>query len=40
MNNVSVIAIVEGSTEEYFINQVLAPVLGYKNIWLSSTKVS
>lgn len=41
MNNyATVMAIVEGATEENFINTVLAPYLGYKNIWMHATQIS
>ena len=40
MNSVSVMVIVEGSTEEYFVNEILAPALATKNIWMYSTKIS
>jgi len=35
-----VIAIVEGSTEQTFIEKLLAPYLGYKGIYLSATQIS
>ena len=34
------IAIVEGATEEKFINSILAPYLGYRNIGMHATQVS
>ena len=34
------IAIVEGATEEKFINGILAPYLGYRNIGMRATQVS
>ena len=34
------IAIVEGDTEEKFINSILAPYLGYRNIGMHATQVS
>lgn len=33
-------AIVEGATEENFINTILAPYLSYKNIWMHATQIS
>lgn len=41
MNNyATVMAIVEGATEENFINTILAPYLSYKNIWMHATQIS
>jgi len=41
MNNyIEVIAIVEGKTEQIFIESILAPYLGYKNIGIYATQVS
>ena len=37
---IEVVAIVEGATEENFINKILAPYLGYRNIGLHATQVS
>lgn len=37
---VEVIAIVEGKTEQIFIEKILAPHLGYKNIGIRATQVS
>lgn len=37
---IEVIAIVEGKTEQIFIEKVLAPYLGYKNIGVRATQVS
>ncbi|MFA7577602.1 MAG: DUF4276 family protein, partial [Candidatus Muiribacteriota bacterium] len=41
MNNyINVIAIVEGKTEQNFIEKILAPYLGFKNIGIRATQVS
>ena len=41
MNNyATVMAIVEGATEENFINTILALYLSYKNIWMHATQIS
>ena len=37
---IEVIAIVEGKTEQVFIQRVLAPYLGYKNIGMRVAQVS
>ncbi|MDY0288312.1 MAG: DUF4276 family protein [Sphaerochaeta sp.] len=37
---IEVIAIVEGKTEQVFIEKILAPYLGYKNIGIRATQVS
>ena len=37
---VEVMAIVEGSTEETFINRILAPYLSHRNIGMRATQVS
>jgi len=39
-NYIEVIAIVEGKTEQVFIEKVLAPYLGHKNIGIRATQVS
>jgi hypothetical protein len=39
-NYIQVIAIVEGKTEQVFIEKILAPYLGYKNIGIRATQVS
>lgn len=37
---IEVMTIVEGATEENFINNILAPYLGYKNIGMHATQVT
>ena len=37
---IEVIAIVEGKTEQIFIESILAPYLGYKGIGIRATQVS
>lgn len=39
-NYIEVIAVVEGKTEQIFIEKVLAPYLGHKNIGIRATQVS
>lgn len=39
-NYIEVIAIVEGKTEQIFIESILAPYLGHRNIGMSATQVS
>jgi hypothetical protein len=39
-NYIEVIAIVEGKTEQIFIERILAPYLGYKDIGIRATQVS
>ena len=39
-NYIEVIAIVEGKTEQIFIESILAPYMGYKNIGIRATQVS
>lgn len=39
-NYIEVIAIVEGKTEQVFIEKILAPYLGHKNIGIRATQVS
>jgi len=37
---IEVVAIVEGKTEQIFIEKILAPYLGHKNIWIRATQIS
>jgi len=37
---IEVVAIVEGKTEQIFIEEIVAPYLGYKNIGMTATQVS
>jgi len=39
-NYIEVIAIVEGKTEQIFIESILAPYIGHKNIGIRATQVS
>ena len=39
-NYINVIAIVEGKTEQIFIEKILAPYIGHKNIGIRATQVS
>ena len=39
-NYIEVIAVVEGKTEQVFIESILAPYLGHRNIGISATQVS
>lgn len=39
-NYVEIMAIVEGKTEQIFIEKILAPYLGYKNIGIHATQVT
>ncbi|MDR0307648.1 MAG: DUF4276 family protein [Chitinispirillales bacterium] len=39
-NRIEVMVIVEGKTEVFFINRLLAPYLAAKNIFLTPTQIS